>query len=83
VKRLRLSALGTADSAAQVQTFDATCGGPGPILAASFSETFPRERTELWRQNMTMKERIEVTVFGAILIVGLPALMLAAQLVTR
>jgi hypothetical protein len=52
-------------------------------LAASFSETFPRERTELWRQNMTMKERIEVTVFGAILIVGLPALMLAAQLVTR
>jgi hypothetical protein len=28
---------------------------------------------------MTVRERIEVTVFGAILIVGLPALMFAAQ----
>lgn len=28
---------------------------------------------------MTMRERIEVTVFGGILILGLPALMFAAQ----
>ncbi len=28
---------------------------------------------------MTVRERIEVTVFGTLLIVGLPALMFAAQ----
>jgi hypothetical protein len=32
---------------------------------------------------MTMKERIEITAFGAILIVGLPALMFAAQWLAR
>jgi hypothetical protein len=28
---------------------------------------------------MTMKDRIEVSIFGALLIVGLPALICAAQ----
>ncbi len=28
---------------------------------------------------MTMREKIETTLFGAVLIVGLPALMFAAQ----
>ena len=30
---------------------------------------------------MTMRERFEVSIFGAILMVGLPALMVAARLI--
>jgi hypothetical protein len=39
--------------------------------------------TLIWRLTMTMKERIETAAFGAILIVGLPALMFASQWLAR
>lgn len=31
---------------------------------------------------MTMKERIEVSIFGSLFVVGLPALIIAAQRIT-
>ena len=69
----------TADSAARVKTFDATCGVLHPILKTTARHLPPGPKHQLEEKIMTMREKLEGGIFAVILIVGIPALIAATQ----
>jgi hypothetical protein len=74
---LRPLSIYTAESAATVKTFDATCGGR---FAKRFSRPATSAEGENNRRNvMTVREKFEITVFGSALVLGIPALIAASQ----
>ena len=62
-----------------VKTFDATCGGASDTRMSTLRETKRTETQRTRRREMTLREKIEGAAFAAVLIVGLPLLIVAVQ----
>jgi len=62
----------------EVNTFDATCG-EATATHLGVARKWVRADNSIEEVMMTMREKIEVAAFGGILIIGLPALIVATQ----
>ena len=67
----------------EVKDFGATCGGRSPITRMTTSRLLAKRDSRdaaIWETDMTRRAKFEVTAFGLIMIVGMPAAMMAAHL---
>ena len=69
----------TADSAVQVKTFDATYGGCWDINSSYNEKGSNIVNTQSSVYAVTASDRISGWLFGAILVVGLPSMIVIAQ----
>jgi hypothetical protein len=51
---------------------------PSAVKEQQVQERTTVRKTTLWRDEMTMTEKLEVGFFGGVLMIGLPALLIGA-----
>ena len=73
----------TADSAVQVKTFDATCGVCWDINSSHNEERSSIVKTQSSAYAVTAGDRRSGWLFGALLVIGLPAMIFVALAVAR